>query len=219
MDVVEHDSGNVAATALGHDPERTALISRNRMVSYGELESLTASARGRLRSMGVVDGDRIAIVTANGVPFVVTYLAALGMGAVVVPLNPTSPSIELGRQIDIVGAKVVGWTAPRPPRGGASTIARSPRSPVWSPSTTMPCRGAMAWDDFVDHDPDAEIVTVEPDHLAALMFTSGTAGSPRAACSPTATCSPTSVRPARRSTPCRRTTWCTACCRCSTSSA
>ena len=181
MGWVEHDSGNVAAIALGHDPERTALISRNRLVTYGELESLAARACGRLRSMGVVDGDRVAIVTANGVPFVVTYLAALGVGAVVVPLNPTSPSIELGRQIDVVRAKVVvlDRTATATWRG----IDERQIATVSDVVTVDPdaLAGAMSWDDFVDHQPDAEIATVEPDHLAALMFTSGTAGSPRAA--------------------------------------
>ena len=181
MGLVQHDSGNVAAIALGHDPERTALISRNRLVSYGELEALTASARGRLRSMGVVDGDRVAIVTANGVPFVVTYLAALGLGAVVVPLNPTSPSIELGRQIDVVGAKVVvlDRTAATTWRGIDARHIATVTDVVTIDHDAVP--GAMAWADFVDHQPDAEIVTVAPDHLAALMFTSGTAGSPRAA--------------------------------------
>ena len=40
-------------------------------------------------------GDRVALVLTNGVPFVVTYLAVLGLGGVIVPLNPTSPAPEL----------------------------------------------------------------------------------------------------------------------------
>ena len=40
----------------------------------------------------------------NGRPFVVAYLALLGLGAVAVPLNPTSPRRELARQVATVGA-------------------------------------------------------------------------------------------------------------------
>ena len=63
---------------------------------------------------------------SNGVPFVVVYLAALGLGAVTVPLNPTSPAPELQCEIAVVGAKVVvververGHLGRRRPRRGA----------------------------------------------------------------------------------------------------
>lgn len=176
-----HPSGNVAATALGHDPNRTALISRNRTVTYGELEALVARARGGLVSLGVVDGDRVAIVAANGIPFVVTYLAALGLGAAVVPLNPTSPSIELGRQLDVVGAKVVvlDRTATTNWRGIDDRQTTAVAHVVTVDPDALP--GAMSWDELIAAEPVTDVASVEPDHLAVLMFTSGTAGSPRAA--------------------------------------
>ncbi|MFV0308136.1 MAG: AMP-binding protein [Desertimonas sp.] len=176
-----HPSGNVAAIVLGHDPDKTALISRNRLVTYAELEDLVARARGGLVSLGVVDGDRVAVVATNGIPFVVTYLAAMGLGAAVVPLNPTSPSIELGRQFDVVEPKVVvlDRTAAAAWRGIDDRHTAAVGHVVTVEPEALP--GATAWDDLITADPITDVLAVEPDHLAVLMFTSGTAGSSRAA--------------------------------------
>ena len=93
---------NVARLIEGHDGDRAALISRNRTISYDELNELAARLRGGLAGLGVGDGDRVALICGNGHPFVIGYLAALGLGAVVVPLNPTSPAPELGRELAVV---------------------------------------------------------------------------------------------------------------------
>jgi acyl-CoA synthetase (AMP-forming)/AMP-acid ligase II len=63
--------------------------------------------RGALTRLGVGQGDRVALLCANGRFFVVTYLATIGLGAVAVPLNPSSPALELERELMTVDAKVV----------------------------------------------------------------------------------------------------------------
>ena len=98
---------NLAEIIDDHAPDSTALIWNNRATTYGELKSQVEHFRGGLASLGVGDGDRVALVLTNGVPFVVAYLAALGLGAAVVPLNPTSPAPELAQQIATVGATLV----------------------------------------------------------------------------------------------------------------
>ena len=98
---------NLAHLIDGHDAERVALISRNRPITYGQLRDQVANMRGALAQLGVGRGDRVALLCANGRFFVVTYLATLGLGAVAVPLNPTSPALELERELATVGAKVV----------------------------------------------------------------------------------------------------------------
>ena len=95
---------NLAEIIDGHDAEHVAIISRNRTTTYGQLADLVARARGGFSANGIGEGDRVAIVCSNGVPFVVAYLATLGLGAVAVPLNPTSPAAELTHQIATVGA-------------------------------------------------------------------------------------------------------------------
>ena len=78
---------NLAEIIDGHDGERVAIISRNRTTTYSQLADLVARARGGFLANGISAGDRVVVVCTNGVPFVVAYLALLGIGAVAVPLN------------------------------------------------------------------------------------------------------------------------------------
>ena len=95
---------NLAEMIDGHAGDSVAIIGRNRATTYAELADLVGRARGGFRAEGIAAGDRVVIVCSNGVPFVVAYLALLGIGAVAVPLNPTSPAGELAREIETVGA-------------------------------------------------------------------------------------------------------------------
>ena len=182
---------NLASIIDEHAPDATALIFNNRATTYGDLRDEVARCRGGLRELGVESGDRVALMCSNGVPFVVMYLAALGLGAVTVPLNPTSPAPELQCEIAVVGAKVVvverasavTWADGRPLHGAVGRVRDHHR-----PCRQPPDRGAvrsvrsdfMPFDRLLASEP-VDRIDVSDDHLAVLIFTSGTAGAPRAA--------------------------------------
>jgi long-chain acyl-CoA synthetase len=172
---------NLAHIIDGHDADSIALIWRNRTTTYGELRDQVAAFRGGLAASGVAADDRIAIVVGNSPHFVVAYLATIGLGAVAVPLNPSSPGPELQSELAVVGARVVIVD-----KLGAANWAHVERSAVPSVELTIVCESASAGDDVVAFDDllasePVDVVDVDGAHLAALMFTSGTAGSPRAA--------------------------------------
>ena len=171
---------NVARIIDGHDGSRAALISRNRTITYDELAEQSGRLRGGLARLGVADGDRVAVICGNGHPFVIAYLAIVGLGAVLVPLNPTSPAPELQRELAAVDpvAVIVDRTAAGTWRDVDRAQLGSIRTS--SPPTATASTGALAFDDLLTSEP-LPVAGVDPDHLAALMFTSGTAGSPRAA--------------------------------------
>lgn len=174
---------NLASVIASHPSERVALVTGGRVVTYGELRERVARARGGLRSLGLGEGDRLALVCGNGTDFVVLYLAALGLGVVTVPLNPTSPAPELEREVQVVGARVVvvdpdtAW--PQVDRSSVPSVQRVV-------ATEPPMAGAAPFahdllvDDLLAAAP-LDVVDLEPSHLAVMMFTSGTAGAPRAA--------------------------------------
>ncbi len=161
------------------DDDAVALISRGQTTTYGELRDQVASLRGGLAGLGVERGDRVAVICANNWYFVVSYLATLGLGAVVTPLNPLSPTTELENELATVRAKVaiVGPSARR-------AIADVDRSRVASLETVVLCDdttgGSLTISDLLASDP-LPLVAVDPDDLAVLIFTSGTAGHPKAA--------------------------------------
>lgn len=173
-----------------HDDDAIAVISRGRSTTYGELRQQVAALRSGLEAEGVTVGDPVVIAVGNKRHFVVAYLAVLGLGAVAVPVHPTSPRPELARQATAVGAvaAIVGQMAESAWRSLQRADVPSlrlvvycePVQPVGAddrgpwPSWSVATIAEQAVGTTPVHD-------VPPDHLAALMFTSGTAGAPRAA--------------------------------------
>ncbi|MEZ5182350.1 MAG: AMP-binding protein [Acidimicrobiales bacterium] len=171
---------NLAAIIDPHPAEATALISRGRTTTYGDLRAQVAGLRGGLVGLGLDPGDRVGILCANNWYFVVSYLAVLGAGGVAVPLNPLSPSRELERELAAVGARalVVG-------PAGRSTAGGIDRTHLPVLEFVVQAEGhgdddALDLDELMASAP-APIVERAPDDLAVLIFTSGTAGSPKAA--------------------------------------
>ena len=143
-----------------------------------------AALRGGLAGLGVRPGDRIALVAGNHRSFVQAYLAVLGLGAVAVPLNPASPAAELAREVGAV-RPTVAIIGP----GAAATADAFPRSttivsvdpvPGQSGQVASTAAGVVAFADLLAATPAPEIDREDGD-LAVLLFTSGTAGSPKAA--------------------------------------
>ncbi|MDP2291829.1 MAG: AMP-binding protein [Actinomycetota bacterium] len=172
---------NLAHIIDPHPADHVAVISRGRATTYGALRDQIAHVRGGLAALGVGKGDRVALLCSNGRYFVDLYLAALGLGAVTVPLNPASPAPEIEREVLTVGAKVVvveplaahAWA--QVDRGRLPSVEHVVATEIG----TVP--GAdSAFDDLLGAE-QVPVVEVEPDDLAVLIFTSGTAGSPRAA--------------------------------------
>lgn len=181
---------NLASIIEGHPDDAPALISRGRVTSYGALREQVAALRSGLAAEGVGEGDAVVIAVGNKRHFVVAYLAVVGLGAVAVPLHPTSPRPELAHQATAVGAvaAIVGQMAEPAWRSLQRADVPSLRFvmycepvqpigdddrgpwPSWSPATLA----AQALVETPRRD-------VSPDHVAVLMFTSGTAGAPRAA--------------------------------------
>jgi long-chain acyl-CoA synthetase len=160
---------NLAAIVDGHPSDRPALISRGKVTTYGELRDQVARIRGGLVERNVRPGDRVALLAANNWYFVSSYLAVLGIGAIAVPLNPSSPPPEVQRELEAVGARlaIVGPT-------GRSAIAGVDIDGVPSLAGVATAEGLLASE-------PAPAVDRADDDIAVLLFTSGTAGAPRAA--------------------------------------
>lgn len=172
---------NLAHIIDGHDDDSVALIWRNRITTYGDLRQHVGAFRGGLAAAGVGVDDRVAIIVGNSPHFVVAYLATIGLGAVAVPLNPASPGPELQSELQVVSARVVVVD-----KLGASNWSHVDRSAVPSIELSVLTEhdqdvdGVVAFDDLLTTAP-VDVVEVDDAQVAALMFTSGTAGSPRAA--------------------------------------
>ncbi len=171
---------NLATIIDPHPDAAVAVISRGKTTTYGDLRSQVAGLRGGLVSLGLEPGDRVGIIAANNWYFVVSYLAVLGAGCVAVPMNPLSPAPEVQRELAAIGARaVIAGPAAKAVLGAIDRSALPALETVVT-SQLGEIAGAVPLDDLVAHEP-APLVERAPDDLAVLIFTSGTAGSPKAA--------------------------------------
>jgi len=174
---------NLATIIDPHPDDAVALFDRSHTTTYGELRRQTGELRAGLVRLGVEPDDRVALLAPNNWFYVVSYLAALGAGAAVVPLNPASTTAEIQRQLAATGARVaVVGPSGREAFAGVDRAAAGLEH-VLAPEGTR-IDGALTLQDYFDvpgegASPDA--VDRAPDDIAALLFTAGTAGTPKAA--------------------------------------
>ena len=142
-------------------PDAPVLVTEGETVAFAALEQLAAVTAGGLVERGVAPGDRVAIASGNDVAFVGAYLGALWAGAVAVPLNPLTPGEVLEREVTRVGAKVLAC------------------GPAQSDLLSLP--GGVLATELASAPPMGAAAERDDDELAVLLFTSGTAGAPRAA--------------------------------------
>ena len=171
---------NLATIIDPHPDGAVALVSRGKETTYGALREQVSGLRGGFARLGLEPGDRIAIAGGNNWYFVASYLAALGAGLVVVPVNPASRPPELQRYLSVTGAKAIVVSPAAASTFGALDRADVPDLEIVITTAGVECEGAHVIDDVLAGEP-APIVAREDDDLAVLMFTSGTAGFPKAA--------------------------------------
>ncbi len=123
-------------------------------------------------------GDRVALFLENGIEMVAGVYAALGIGAVFMPISPLTKGDKLAYLLD--DAPRAHWSRrPRSPRMGIRPGGERDRSsPPWlraPPMTSRRAAGATpALDEHFDA-PGIEQATLDQD-LASIIYTSGSTG-------------------------------------------
>ena len=103
------------ATSVRRVPERSAILFRDRRLTYGDLAGMAAAVAGLLRDVGIGEGSRVVLMSPNVPEFGVGYLGILMAGATVVPLNPLLKADEVRYVLeDSSAAAIVGLEASLP---------------------------------------------------------------------------------------------------------
>jgi long-chain acyl-CoA synthetase len=151
------------ADAVAAHGSRPLLVWEGRSIPYADVVEDAARYAGALRERGVKGGDRVAILLANSPAYVAAYYGALQLGAIVVPLNILLRDTEIGWRLDHSEAQVLVSEAER---GG---VGRSHGAALLDPAAAAAAT------------PAAGVAGVDPRDPAVLLYTSGTAGDPKAA--------------------------------------
>ena len=162
---------------------------RYRPMSWGEIAEAVRRLAAGLCSLGIMRGDRVALVAENRPEWVVADLAIMAAGAVTVPAY-TSNGTDDHRHLfaDSAAAAVIVSK----PALAARVLAAA--NQVASVHTVIAIEGAagqassvdlLSWDEVLarggaaDGDIAERVAALEPDDTACLIYTSGTGGTPK----------------------------------------
>jgi long-chain acyl-CoA synthetase len=150
--------------AAARDPDRPAVVARERTLSYGELDRLANAFSARLRGLGVERGDRVALVLPNAAEAAVALYGVLRAGAAFSPINPTIKRDKLAHVLEDSQPSAVVCDESRVEVVNEALSLVGPR-PVLADVEA----------ELVDGSPPPKApVSVD---LAALIYTSGSTGS------------------------------------------
>jgi tyrocidine synthetase-3 len=121
-----------------HTPDAPAVIYKDRILSYGELERRSGFAARQLRSRGVAEGMPVGIVGRRSIDTIIALLAILKAGGVYMPINPDYPPqrkrllLENGAATLLIGGKedaVPEWNGECLTLDATATINKNERLP------------------------------------------------------------------------------------------
>jgi malonyl-CoA/methylmalonyl-CoA synthetase len=153
------------------DPSRPVLHTRETgWITAGDLDARSRHAAGALDALGLRPGDRMLLSGPNTAELVVAHIAALRLGAVVVPVNGAYREREVAHIVndcDPTVAVVDGVDWPRWIRAASTRASVVP--PALDPDGASESRRTIELDAAAPGDP------------AIIGYTSGTTGAPKGA--------------------------------------
>jgi long-chain acyl-CoA synthetase len=157
----------ILAPALAERPAATAVIARSGTLTYAELDAAADAAAGALWRLGVRPGDRVAACLPNDLPIVAAFHGAQRIGAV-----------WAGIAENLTAAEQQALAATCEP----TVVLAGPRCLLDVSSVTA--SGAVVddarWAELTRARLSAPAIDVDPHAPAAIAFSSGTTGTPKA---------------------------------------
>ncbi|MGC8915369.1 MAG: AMP-dependent synthetase/ligase [Thermoanaerobaculum sp.] len=162
---------------------------RDRRYPAREVTRLVAGLALGLEKLGVVKGDRVALISGNRPEWHVADFALHHLGAINVPIYPTLLPPQIAHILKDSGAKVC---VAETPELLAKVLEAKASCPELAHVVLMegePPRGVLGWGEVVEavreetapEVLEAMIPRVKPEDLATIIYTSGTTGEPKGA--------------------------------------
>jgi long-chain acyl-CoA synthetase len=179
------DLGSMLAETAERMPDKTAILFRGQGTTYAEFDKRANQVANALISLGIAPGDRVALFMHNLPLFMEAYYGILKAGATVVPMNILYKTGEVEYILKDSGAKtLMSFSSAAVPydKVALAAAAGAPelQSVIIAAPETVP--GSLSWAVTIgDASPAAPAVTVNPDDVAVICYTSGTTGRPKGA--------------------------------------
>jgi len=188
---------------------KAALIFYGKKIKYGELKRLTDRFAAALADLGVAKGETVALYLLNCPQYVIAYIGALKVGAKITPVSPVYTSQEVKHQLTDSETKTVicedilydniekanvdlnnvilssiGDYLPALKRAfGKSALGKAYSGMQVPTPEQIKQAGLLVFKDLMKNSPEQKPdIAIDPvNDIAALPYTGGTTGLPKAA--------------------------------------
>ncbi len=160
------------------------IVQGDRRLTFGEHNALVRRVAAAFLDLGIVHGDRVAILSANNPEWVVLFWAAAALGVVVVPLNAWWKTEELEFGLRDSGAKLLCCDARRWALVRDTVADLEDLEHVFVMDLDEPDGVARPGTELLVDDPGTmpePTAVAGEDDLLAILYTSGTTGRPKGA--------------------------------------
>ena len=178
--MIEAPIGEVLRRTVERFGGREALIVRHQNVRYTWTrlaEEVERVARG-LAGLGLGAGDRIGVWSTNCVEWVLLQLGCARIGAVQVNVNPSYRAQELAFVLKKSGMKAL-FLWEKDSRSDYRAILEDAMKGQELPLKHVVFCGTDSWTGMLEKGVEVAAVSVLPDDVANIQYTSGTTGSPK----------------------------------------
>ena len=163
-------------------PNKTAVVDGGLRFTYAELQARVHRLSHALQSLGVVQGDRVCILSPNSHFFLESFYATSQIGAVLVPLNYRLVAADHEYILNHAGVTVVlvDYEYTDVVDGIRPGLA-SVRDFVVAQNAGGAPEGWQDWETLIAKEPDTPPAPVERDEndLVSINYTSGTTARPK----------------------------------------
>ena len=155
-------------------PDAIAVVDREQPFTYCELAARVSRLAAHLQAVPAVPGTAIGVLLDRSVDAVVALLAILRAGCAYVPLDPALPTGRLALMLEHVRMPVVLTRE--------EVLARAEIDRRLLEGQRVICLDVEA--ESIDRQSERPPVAVHPEHLAYVLYTSGSSGRPKAVAIP-----------------------------------
>lgn len=170
--------GHALRSQAEHIGDEVFLLAGDERLTYGQTNDAANSYAAGLRSLGVAQGDTVAILMENSLELPKVTFGANKLGAAWTPTNTTYKGEWLRATFEDGGAEVLVVDAELMPRVAELGGLPFKHVVVNGELGSEPPRGVnvSTLDEVANNAPVEPDVTVDPTELSAVMWTSGTTG-------------------------------------------
>ena len=189
--------------------KKNALIFYGKKITYGKLKELTDSFAAALSALGISKGDTVAMYLLNCPQYVIAYFGALKVGAKITPISPVYTSKEVKHQLEdsearavvceeilydnvertgvkldhVILTDIAEYLPPLKKLFGKSALSKAYSGMAAPTAAHIEKAGLLRFQDLLKKYPGPPPqVDIHPkEDLAALPYTGGTTGLPKAA--------------------------------------